>query len=170
MASKKLSESVHAFARAEYDRSSTYGHVHIHVHDLFGFSGPTLKITCQSGGEFRKPDELSTYGHQHGLSADYSLIKGDALKTGYYLLKRVDAQLNKLASEYGPVKDFADYAVRVLGAIGVRKVHVLEAVNGQMTHRMKIEELPTFCSMHDPKELRRTLERMEAALLGMRSW
>lgn len=170
MASKKLPEGVHAFARAEYDRSSTFGHINIHVHELFGYSGPTLKITCQSGGEFRKPDELYTYAHQCGLSADYSLIKGEALKTGYYLLKRIDDRLAKAQAEFGREKDFADYAVRVLAAIGVRKVHVLEPVNGQMSYRTKIEELPTFSAIEDRLELRKTFERMEAALLAMRAW
>lgn len=167
MAAKKISDEVYAFVRAEHDRSSRYGHVNIHVHELFGWGGPSLKITCQTGGEYRTNQPNVSYAWDCGLSADYSLIKGEALKRGYFLLQKIERNLRKVDEEYGPAPTFAAYATRVLVAIGLKKVHVLGAVNGTLGLGQKIADLPTFEPLADQIELRCAISKLEDSLLEL---
>ncbi|WP_157644049.1 hypothetical protein [Burkholderia ubonensis] len=101
-----------------------YGHITIHVYELMCYRGGTLKISCQSGGS-----SPGTYAWEHGVSNDYSVLGTEALKKGYYLMLRIGRLLEKERSEHGSPRNFAEYAVRVLRAAGVRKIHLLPGVN-----------------------------------------
>jgi hypothetical protein len=112
------------YATATATTGHGYGHITIHVYEMFG-GGATLKIRCQSGGT----SQGETYAWEHGLSNDYSVLGVHTLKKGYWLMRRISRSLEKERNENGSVHDFAEYALRVLRAAGVRKIHLLPGVN-----------------------------------------
>ncbi len=161
----KKENPVNAFARASHDRSSRFGHLTIHVHELFGWNGATLKISCQSGGDIGEPWE-TTYAWQHGLANDYSVLKIHELQKGYYLMRRIEKHLAKQALEFGPIKTFAEYAVRVLVGATVPVVHVLETLNGTLPPSVEIKDLPGFDPQRDQEALLAAFDRMEKDLIA----
>lgn len=164
MAKKKEQSTVHAVARAYYNPSFGYGHIDIHVYDLLGYGGCTLKITCQTGGH----SQPEAYAWNHGIAEGSSSVIGlNALKIGYFLMMRIDNRMKKIEDEYGRPRNFADYATRVLRSAGIPVVHVLERVNGQLGLGTNFTDLPGFHPERDLLEIRAMFERMEKALVAM---
>lgn len=113
------------YATATATVRNGYGHVDIYVYELLTYRGGTLKITCQSGGS--SPGD--TYAWEHGVSNDHSVLGTEALKKGFWLMRRIGRLLEKEQAERGQPSNFAEYAVRVLRAANVRKIHLLPGVN-----------------------------------------
>lgn len=113
------------YATATATVRNGYGHVDIYIYELLTYRGGTLKITCQSGGS--SPGE--TYAWAHGVSNDYSVLDTESLRKGYLLMRRIGKLLKEERDEHGAPRNFAEYAVRVLRAANVRKVHLLPGVN-----------------------------------------
>lgn len=157
----RRNDPVHGFANASYNHG--YGHVNIHVYELFGYSRGTLKISCQSGGN---TSEGETYGWEHGISNDYSVIGINTLKQGYLLMRRVERLLEKERTDRGAPENFADYALRVLRAAGVRKVHINAGVNAGFYGDKK--DLPTFDPLKQGDALYNELRAMELKIISMR--
>lgn len=148
----------YAFANASF--SHGYGHVTIHVYELFGYGRATLKISCQTGGSSSE----GSYAWEHGLSNDYSVIELDTLKRGCTLMRRVERLLAKDREELGEPQTFAEYALRVLQATGIRQVHLNTKVNAGFYGAIK--DLPSFSPNHP--QLQTELQAMEQKLLSMR--
>ncbi|WP_157641910.1 hypothetical protein [Burkholderia ubonensis] len=153
---------VYATATATVNRD--YGHITIHVYELMPYRGGTLKISCQSGGSSR--DE--TYAWEHGVSNDYSVLGMDALKKGYWLMRKVSRQLEKDREELGSPRNFAEYAVRVLRAAGVRKIHLLPGVNPGYVG--DVQTLPSLDPRKQGDLLTENLRCMEEKILEMATY
>ncbi len=158
MATKK-ENPVYGFANATY--SHGYGHVTIHIYELLGYNGGTLKITCQSGGESGRGE---TYAWDYGVSNDYSVMKLNALKMGYSLMRRVNRLMDKEYTDNGSPANFAEFAVRVLRAAGIRRVHVKSPINAGYCGDVK--DLPRFDPLRDGDALFNTLRAMELDIIG----
>jgi hypothetical protein len=167
MATKKPESLVYATARVCHDRSSRYGHIYIYVYELFGYNGPTIKISCQTGSGYGSGEMKGTYAWDYGVSSDHNLVKLPALKTGYYMMKRVEARLNKKRDTYGQPKDYATFAAWILEALDVPRVHILESINGQLAPGVNFDSLPSFHPAGDQLDIIAALQRMEVALLNM---
>lgn len=141
-----------------------YGHIIVHVHDLFenGGNGTTIKIACQVGGEHSRVN-LKSYAWKHGISNGYDTINTQTAHQGYLLMRRADKALDKVYDEAGSPKTFAEYAVRVLRALGIRKVSVNPKINAGY---QDLDKLPKFDSTRDHDELLNTLLNMENELIG----
>jgi hypothetical protein len=153
---------VYATASAVMSSNGEYGHINIHVYEMFG-RGATLKISCQSGGV--EPRE--TYAWKHGLSNDYSVMGVETLKKGYWLMRSIERKMEKKRDEEGPVRSFADYALRVLQAAGVRKVHLLPGVN---PGHVDLQTLPFQDPLKQSDLLHDNLRAMEQKIISMSSY
>lgn len=163
---RKLPSTVHATARAQFNPNGGFGHLTIHVYDLFGYSGPSLKISCQTtGGPSDSPKE--SYAWKLGLSSEYEVVGLEALKTGYYLMARIDRELKKMTDEYGRAYTFAEYAARVLRAADIPVVHILEQVNGQLALGRNFTDLEGLSPRNDKVKIVEAFTRMEKALLAL---
>lgn len=160
MATRVKKTQVYAFAQATADVSG-YGHVVLHVYELFGYSGGTLKISCQSGGTCSSGE---TYAWEHGVSNDHSVLGLYTLKKGYLLMKRIATQLKKLEEERGRVVDFTDFAMRVLMAAGVAVVYVNRTVNARVTGSIK--DLPNLAVRKDYDQLTDALRSLEQEIIN----
>lgn len=166
MTKRIIPSTAYGFARASHNANSGFGHIHIYVYELMGYGRGTLKITCQTGG-FSNDEPTKTYGQRHGLSADFDVVELAVAQKGYYLLRTVAGRLERKAKEYGPPASFADYAARVLEALEVPVVRVLQGVNAELSCTQKIEELPGFNPREESRELRAALSRLEDSLLDV---
>lgn len=168
---KRTKSPVYGFARLEYNSSSGYGHINIHVYELMGYGGPTLKVSCQAGSghgfSAQSEGEPTTYAYKHGLSNDYSVVELHGAKQGYYLLRRIQSRLHTRTEKFGNIANFADYAARVLDVADVPIVHVLEEPNGRLDIHTNVQDLPGFDPARQRDELIEVLTRMENKLLDL---
>jgi hypothetical protein len=158
---KSKSDTVYAIARGRHEHG--YGHVTIHVYGLFGSSGCTLKIDCQTGGD-TSPGE--TYSWKHGVHHSHAVLGVDELKKGYWLMRAINRNLAKVYEEQGAPAHFADFAVRVLRAANVRKMHLHPGVNS----RFYGDELtlPGYDPLKQGDMLRHDLHTVEQAVIHWR--
>jgi len=154
---KRNPNPVYAVASAKHEYG--YGHVTIHIHELFGGRSGTLKIDCQSGGT--SPGE--TYGWKHGLCA-HDVLGVEALRNGYWLMRRVKKILDKQYHEQGAPANYAEYALRVLRAAGIRKVYIRPGLNS--TYRGEEKDLPCFDPTKQGDALLEELRSMEQAIIS----
>jgi hypothetical protein len=154
--------TVHAVATAK--TNSGYGHVTIHIYDLLGYNNGTLKIDCQSGGTC--PGE--TYAWAHGVSHDYSVLGETALKNGLTAMRRIKRGMEKERAEHGSPRNFAEYAVRVLRAAGVRRVHLVPGVNAG--YYGDVKTLPALDPLKQGDVLFDNLRLMEEKIISMSSY
>lgn len=159
MATKKVSP---VYALACSRREFGYGHIILHVHELFtnGGNGTTIKLSCQVGGNIQS----KSYSWVHGLWNNYETINTQTLHQGYLLMRRADKVLEKLYQEKGSPQTFAEYAVRVLQALGVRRVSVNSMINAGY---QDLAALPKFDSRLEQDALQNALLSMENELLGV---
>lgn len=157
MATRKPSP---VYAYVSVSREYGYGHVNIHVHELFGYSNGTLKVSCQTGGT---SGQDGSYAWEHGISSDFSVIGPHALKQGYLLMRRVAHEMDKAAKAQGYPETFAEYALRVLRAAGVRKVYVNSRVNVGVSG--KVTDLPCYDPRKQGDALRDIIGSLEASVL-----
>lgn len=157
MASKKQNP-VYAHIRASVEYN--YGHINVHCYELFGWNGPTLKISCQTGGS----EKSVSYAWQHGLSDDFSVIGMNACRLGYLLLRKISKRLKEVEDEHGSPTSFADYAVRVLQAAGIRRVYMTPGINGSISGA--ITDLPCADPRKDGDSLRAGLLALEESLVS----
>lgn len=120
---KTKQDEVYAVASAT--NAHGYGHLTIHVYNALGHGGATLKLDCQAGGT--SPGE--TYSWKHGVWKDYSVLDMETMRRGYLLMRSIRRVLDKLYDEHGSVKNFAEYALRVLRAAGVKQVYLRPGLN-----------------------------------------
>jgi hypothetical protein len=120
----RKTDTVYGVARGRHEHG--YGHVTIHVYGLFG-SNATLMLDCQSGGTAHG----ETYGWKHGLTPSHSVLGVHELHKGYLLMRRMKKELDKVYEADGSPGNFAEYAMRVLRAAGIRKVHMHPGVNSR---------------------------------------
>jgi hypothetical protein len=148
------------YATATATSQNGYAHIYIYVYEMFG-RGVTLKISCQAGGS----SHGETYAWDHGLSNDYSVIGLDSLKKGYWTMRAIARALEKERSENGSARDFAEYAVRVLRAAGIRKIHLLPGVNpGYIGDHQK---LPSLDPIKQGDLLLENLKLMEQKIISV---
>lgn len=157
MAARKKDE-IYAYARGVFE--GNFGHLNIHVHEMFGYGSTTLKISCQTGG---LSGQINSYAWEHGLSNDYSVLGLDTLKRGYLAMRRADRLLCAMRNDRGYPETFADYAIRVLQAFGVRRVYVNPRVNGGISGQ--VTDLPCFSPIKDYDALREALYALESDLV-----
>lgn len=159
MASKKENR-VYAHISASYNHG--YGHINIHVYELFGYNGGTLKISCQSGGS--SASEGQTYAWEHGVSNDYSVIGLNTLKQGYWLMRRISNQLKKFNEDQGYPETFAEYSLRVLRAAGIRRAHVMRGVN---MRGQEVKTLPMFDPLKQGDLLLAEIQNLEQSIITL---
>lgn len=160
MATRKRNPNpVYAVATASHEHG--YGHLTIHAYEMFGYQGGTLKITCQSGGT-SSPGE--TYAWDHGLANDYSVLGVEALKKGYWMMRRIKRVLNKEYDDHGRAENYATYVLRVLRAAGIRKIYLRPGVNS--SYHGDVKTLPGFDPIKQGDTLLNELHNMEQAILS----
>ena len=161
MSTKKTQVYAIALARLEHG----YGHIYVNIHEILGYSGGTIKISCQMGGS--SIDNRGSYAWEHGLSNDHSIIKLPALKVGFSVLKRIDRCMTKHyvndRDTGHEVKTFAEYATRILQAASVRKVYVSSRVNAGYS---KLEALPCYHPLREADPLISIMGEMERELVA----
>lgn len=154
---KREPNPVYAVALANHERG--YGHVRVHIYEALGYNNGTLTIQCQTGGGESVGE---TYGWKHGLT-HYDVLRTEGLRRGYWLMRRIDRQLAKMRTDHGTPDNFAEYALRVLRAAGIRKVHVKPGVN---THFIGDEKsLPCFNPIKQGDALFEQLRSLEQAII-----
>lgn len=149
---------VYAVVTARHEHG--YGHIYIHVHEILGYNNGTLKISCQSGGV----SSGETYAWDHGVS-HHSALGLVALKKGYWLMRRITRELNKEYDAHGSPAGFSSYALRVLRAAGVRKVHVLRGLNSILPY--DLAALPTLDIRKQDDDFLAELVNLEQSILGL---
>lgn len=140
-----------------------YGHVTIEAYEMLTYRGGTLRIRCQSGGT--APGE--TYAWEYGVANDYSVLSEEALRRGHLLMRKISRKLKEERDEYGSPTNFADYAMRVLRAAGIRKVHLLPGVNPGY---VDVQSLPALNPVRDEELLMGNLRSMELKIIEMASY
>lgn len=153
------------YAVAAVRLQNGYGHLTLHVYNALGDSSQagTIKIDCQAGGI----SEGETYSWKYGVSNDYGVLDVHALHKGYLLMRRMKKALDKVYTELGSAKTYAEYVVRVLRAAGVRKVHLRPGVNS--TFHGDVQSLFAYDPVKHGDSLLNELHNMEQAIIGRTS-
>ncbi|GBG14340.1 lipid kinase [Novimethylophilus kurashikiensis] len=154
----KRENPVYAYVRAS--QAHGYGHIYIDCFELFGYSGPTLRLSCQMGGE----SHTTSYAWEFGLSNDYGVIGEYACHKGYLLMRRANRVLKELNDTVGYSANFANYAVRALQAAGVRKVYFNDNLRGEIGGK-GVKELPCLDTKREPDLLEKAIFDMESTLI-----
>lgn len=157
---KRTPNPVYASASARVDNG--YGHLTIHIHEAFGSIG-TIKIDCQCGGI--SPGE--TYSWKHGVSNDYDVLGVHALHKSFLLMRAMAKKLAQEYTDHGNAKNYAEYALRVLRAAGVRKVYLRPGVNS--TFYGDVKTLHPYDPIKQGDMLKNELHNMEQAIIGRTS-
>lgn len=156
----KTESRVYALARATHQHG--YGHLTVYVYELFGYASPTLKISCQAGGNAAR---RRTYAWEFGLSNGNGVLKGEACRLGYLLMRRIDKALAELEAVRGQPDSFAEYAARVLYGAGVSKAYVLSGINASI--RGEVTDLPCFNPRRKGYLFADALITLETQILGL---
>lgn len=153
------------YAVAKATMAHGYGHVEIYVHELGGYRDGTLKISCQTGGSYSQ-DNPTSYAWEYGISTNHSVMGMDALKNGYRLMRKLSTAVGKVRDAEGAPRTFSEFAIRVLRAAGVRRVHLLPGVNPG--YYGDPATLPSIDPRKQGDYLREELGSMEAKVLEVR--
>lgn len=149
--------TVHAYAKA-YIGQSRYGHVEIRVYDLMPSGRTTLVISCQTGG----CSTDKSYGWKYGVEPAYGTVETRALHEAYLLMKRLDKRMLEFYEKDGSAQSFADFALRVLWAAQVPKIHINPTLN--QGYR-ELEDLPTYHPAKRQDDVRLLLNNLESEVL-----
>lgn len=158
---KSKSEEVYAVVSATYAHG--HGHLTIYVHNALGAGGATIKIDSLAGGT--APGQ--TYAWKHGVWKDYDVIDLKTLRLGYLLMRAMGKKLDKVYDERGTAKNFAEYALRVMRAAGVRQVYMRPGVNS--TFYGDVTTLQGYHPVRQYDSLLNELFNMEQAVIAA-SW
>lgn len=153
----KLENPVYAVVNATTNYG--FGHIDVHVYELFNNTNCTLRITCQAGGH----QKVATYAWKNGLSNDFDVLELSVMKRGTQLLRKIANGLYGAAAEVGNPQDFAEYALRILQILRVPAVYVNAPVDKRYSG--SYESLPKFHPVKDMDGLLTLLKSMEAAIL-----
>lgn len=150
------------YAVADARLQHGYGHLTLHVYNALGESSRsgTIKIDCQAGGTC--PGQ--TYSWKYGVSNDYDVLDVSALHKGYLLLRRMKKALDKVYTEHGSAKTYAEYVLRVLRAAGVRKVHLRPGFNA--SYQGDVQSLHAYDPIRQGDSLLNELHNMEQVIIG----
>lgn len=148
---------VHAYAKA-YIGQSQYGHVEIRVFELTPSDRTTLVISCQTGG----CSTDKSYGWKYEVEPAYVTVGTRALHEAYLLMKRLDKRMSEFREKDGYPESFANFALRVLWAAQVPKIHINTALNQGYS---KLEDLPTYHPAKGQDDVRQLLLNMEHEVL-----
>lgn len=142
---------------------SEFGHISICVYELFDMSGPSLVITCQTGGG---GDCSKAYAWRHGISSSSSILGYRELAASMAVMKRIEANLNKMTAENCYARTFAEYAARVLIAAGVPVAYLRETPNANIPLGTPWTDMPALNPKKEKDALVAALMRMEQALVS----
>lgn len=159
---KKSESRVYAYAGLTHDHG--FGHINVHVYEMFGYGQATLKLSCQTGSS-SPSTEVRSYAWKCGVSNDYEVVGLAVLKKGYFLMRRIENQLEKVRRERGRPESFGEYVVEVLRAAGVRKLYVNDQIGRPVSNH---EAFPCFDPLREGDDARNVLIAMENELL--RRW
>lgn len=154
---KSKSEEVYAVANAVHQYG--YGHVTIYIHNALGFNGGNIKIDCQAGGT--SPGE--TYSWKYGVWKDYDVLDVETLRRGYWLMRAMKRKLDKAYTDHGRAKNYAEFALRVMQAAGVRRVYLRPGINS--TFHGDVTTLHGYSPVRNHDALLIELSNMEQAII-----
>lgn len=154
-----------------------YGNINIHIYDALGFiGGPTVKLTCQTGGltsDVSSAEDIArmrqSYAWERGLFEAMGVINFPQLTAGVKLFKKIERNLIKIALNherfgYIPNNTFANYAARTLQAAGVREVYVNYGINNTSYSK---SDLPVFNAVTNPDALEDAIYTIESQLIDL---
>lgn len=148
---------VHAVVLAT--RNDGYGHVRVSVYEALGYGHATLSISCQTGGT-----TPGCYAWKYGVSSRDEVLKTEALKRGFYLMRRIDRLMSEYERERGAPENFGDFVVRVLRAARVPVAYVHTLVNASL--RGEVENLPTYKPLQEGDALAVQIQNLVCKLLS----
>lgn len=158
---KKAESRVYAVARATL--SNGYGHLEVNVWEMFGYnSQASLRLRCQTGGTTGSM-RTQSYAWYCGMANNSGVISLPEMEVGIKILRRAKKIEERENETRGEPLDFADFVVRQLQAVGVRKLHIIPGINAGYSGG--IENQPTFDPLTDDGPMLEMLRGMEQSLI-----
>jgi len=155
----------YAYVHVEEWTQGGFGHINVRFRNLhdrskywFRPEGEFL-ITCQIGGESHK-DDPKPYCLKFGYSVSYGAMELPEMEWATKLLKRVNAKLEKMETDYGRPTTYAQFAQRIIKAVGIK--WIMKHAN----HRACLDEREVVEVGVDSTEY---LQQVEAALIARHS-
>lgn len=156
-----LRDEAYAVVRFSKTPHTEYGHIEIRIYDFLKcYNHAVLLIRCQTGGTIQN----ESYGWKYGLESFSSVLGTDELGEGFKINRAIDRGLAKLHDKSGAPEGFADWALRILTIVKIKQIFVIEQLGGSVPE--KVHDLPVKTLKTDQEYMLKTLNTMEAKLLG----